>query len=212
MRLNANDQQTRPKEVGGLSLKDVDSFIHYMNGLLEELSSKVGALPKVDQEGNSECPFAEELYVQKDECMEKVERESQKLQHYLVLVEEEVARCRSNLERISADASSLNLDEAKERYDAAKRSQESQYNNVLRQRKALTDLASRTQKMLALARSKAFPGRNPQKSFRAPAGAFGGWGATGSPSGTSDGIPGRPLFKNEIDSLISLGPLGNKNS
>jgi hypothetical protein len=212
MRFNANNQQTRPKEVDGLSLKDVDSFIHYMNGLLEELTSKVRALPKVDQEGNSECPFAEDLYAQKDECMEKVEQESQKLQPYLVLVEEEIARCRANLGRISSDASSLNLDEAKERYDAAKRSQESQYNNALRQRKALTDLVSRTKETLALAQSRAFPGRKPPKSSRPPAGAFGGWGGTGSRNGASKVPPGRPSLKNEIDSLISLGPLGDDNN
>lgn len=164
MRFNANDVQTRPKEVDGLSLKDVDSFIHYMNGLLEELTSKVRVLPKVDQEGNSECPFAEELYAQKDECMEKVERESHKLQHYLVLVEEEIARCRANLERISADASSLTLKEPKERYAVAKRSQESQYNSAVRQRKALLDLIFKTEEVLALARSKSFPGRKPPKS------------------------------------------------
>ena len=212
MKSNENDHQGKPNEQDDLSLKDVDSFVHYMKGLVEELFSKIRVLPKVDQEGNSECPFAEDLYAQKDESMEKVEKESQKLPRYLGLVEKEIARCSANLEQISADRSSLNLEEAKEKYNVAKRSQESQYNSAIQQRKALVDLISRTEQALAMARSKEFPGRKPQKSFRPPAGRLGGWGTSGSTDQASKGSSPRPSLETEIDTLISLGPLGRRDS
>jgi hypothetical protein len=213
MKNNENSDKSRPKGQDELSLKDIDSYIHYMHGLLDELETKFKILPKVDQEGNSECPFAEDLYAEKEEFLEKVEKESRKIQGYLRLVEQEIARCRGNLGKIRSDARSLHLDEAKEKYDAAKRAQETQYKKAIQQRTALMDLTSRTAKVLALARSKTFPGRKPQKGFRPPAGALGGWRPNGSIKEATDKPPAsRPSFESEIDDLISLGPLGRKEN
>ena len=212
MKINENDQQTRRKEPDDLSLEYVDSSISYKKGLVEELSSKTGQCPKVDQKGRSECPFAEDLYAEKEDVTEKVEKELQKLQRYLMLVEQEIARCSANLEQISADAGSLNIEQAKERYAAAKWSQESQYNKAVEQRNALIDLIARTEKTLAMARSKKFPGRKPQKGFRFPAGGSEGWEATRSANGEAhETPPDRTSLKTEIESLISVGPLGRKD-
>jgi chromosome segregation ATPase len=208
MQSNENMNQGNPKRQEDLSLNDVDSFISYMNRLLEELSSKVQVCPKVDQEGNSECPFAEDLYAKKEEFSEKVEKESKKIQRYLQAVEQEIDRCSNNLERISADSRSLNGDEAKEKYAIAKRAQEAEYNKAIQQRRALTELISKTEKVLGLARAKTFPGRKPQKSFRPPLGALEGSEAPRFINGVT---AARPSFKNEVDRLISLGPIGRKD-
>jgi chromosome segregation ATPase len=212
MTINENDQQTHPREHNNFSLEHVDSSTSTGKQLVEELSSKTRELPKVEEDGSSECPFAEALYAQKDESIEKVEKELQELHGYLSLVEQEIARCEGNLQRINADAGSLNLDEAKDKYRVAIRSQESEYNNAVRQRKALIDLIARAEEALALARAKAFPGRKPQKNYRLAPGTFGGWGATDSASRPSNADPGLPSFKDEIDDLISLGPLGKEDS
>ena len=212
MKLKENDQRTRPKEQDHLSLRDVDSFILSMNRYVEELLNKVKVLPRVDPKGNSECPFAEDLYAEKEEAAEKVEMDSRKLRSYLRLVEEEIARCTANSERISADARSLYLDEAKERYAVAGQTQDYQTTRAIQQRKALTDLISKIEKALALARSNVFPGRKPKKSFQPPVGALGSWGATGSADRTAPkSFSERPSFETEINSLISLGPLGRKD-
>jgi hypothetical protein len=212
MKINENEQQPRSRAQDDLNLKDVNSYIYYMKGLAKDLLSKINSLPNVDKDGNSECPFAEDLYAQKDEFMEKVEQESQKMYRYLSLVEHEITRCRANLERISADAGSLNFDEAKKKYEAAMRSQESEYNEVIGKRKALIDLIKMVEETLSMARSKMFPGRKPQKGFRFPAGRSEGWEATQSASGEAyETTPGRPSLKNEIDNLISVGPLGRKD-
>jgi septal ring factor EnvC (AmiA/AmiB activator) len=205
---NENMNQGKTKRQEDFSLKDVDSFISYMNRLLEQLLSKAQVCPKVDQEGNSECPFAEDLYAEKEEFSEKVEKESKKIQRFLQVVDQEIDRCSNNLERISADSRSLNSDEAKEKYAIAQRAQEAEYKKAIQQRRALTELISKTEKVLALARAKTFPGRKPQKSFRPPAGALGGWGGNSSMNGAT---AARPSFKTEIDRLISLGPLGRKD-
>jgi len=210
MQFNVQDQQRQPKGGADLSLEYLDSFLSYMPERLDELLGAVKLCPKVNEDGSSECPFAEVLYAQKDELAEKVEEEAKKIQPYLRLVEKEIARCRENLEQISAGARSLNREEAKERYAIAKRAQESQYNKAIQQRKRLLDLISRTGKILALARSKNFPGRKPQ-IFRPPAGALDGWGPTGSANEATGKFPvAQPPSNTEIDRLISLGPLGKE--
>lgn len=212
MKFKENDHQILPKERNGLSLSDVDSFFNYMNGLREELESKVKRLPEVDQEGNSECEFAEALYAEKEAFAEKVEEESQKLKPYLEIVQGEIERCLINLAQINTDGNSLFLDQAKENYDRAKRAQELQYEKVIRQRESLIGLIAWVAKTLAEARSKKFPGRKPQKIFRPPLGVLDGWGKIGSANEVaSKNLIAQPSFKPEIESLISLGPLGKKN-
>ena len=163
-----------------------------MEGLLEELFSMATQVPKVKKSGYSECPFAEDLYAYKEQAAAKVIEESKKLQPYLGLVEEEIARCRQNVDQLRTDADTLNLDEPKRRFAAAKQSQESRYNKAINQRKALIDLISRTEELLKLAKTEEWPGGKPKESFRPPA-------LGGRTTGSS--------FNNEINSLISLGPL-----
>ena len=214
MKSHGNSHQGQPNKYDELRVKDVSSFMNYMAGLLETLATKINVLPTVDEEGNSECPFAEDLYAAKEEAVTKVSEELNKASHYIGLLDQEVARLHGNLARISADASSLNSAEAKERYLYAKRSLEQHIEKNLKQREELMDLISKAEKLLGLARSKKFPGKEPRKKFHAPpalgAGPIGS-GATGMQGKPSLTPPSpRPSFETEVDSLISLGPIGKK--
>jgi hypothetical protein len=195
-----------------LNIENIDSTISYMKSLVEGLLNAISVLPKVDEEGNSECPFAEDLYAQKEEAAEKVEAELPKLRGYVGVVEQEIARCEANLQEINADSGSLNLPEAKGKYNEAVRAQETQYKKAIGQRKALTDTISRAEEALSLSRSKAFPVRKPQKSYHPPVGGFGGGGTPWSTDIADRAFQGRPSFKREMDNLISLGPLGRKDT
>ncbi|MEW5902623.1 MAG: hypothetical protein AB1715_14245, partial [Acidobacteriota bacterium] len=48
---------------------------------VEELERAM-ALPDVDEDGSSECPFAESLYAKKEELEEQVARDVEKLKSY----------------------------------------------------------------------------------------------------------------------------------
>jgi hypothetical protein len=193
------------------SLSGVDPFIDNMNRLFEELRNKVKSLPQVDQEGHSECPFAEYLYAEKEKLTERVEKESKKLRPYLEVVEREIERCVSNLAQINADANSLFLDQAREEYARAKHAQELQYEKAVQQRGKLIGLIECAAKILAEARSKKFPTKKPGDSFQSPLGVFEGKGigSIGETAGKTFSV--QPSFKSEIDNLISLGPLGKRN-
>ena len=89
MQFNGKEQQRQTMGGNDLSLEYLNSFLSYMPKRLDELLDAVKILPKVNQDGTSECPFAEDLYVQKDELAEKVEKEAKRIQPYLRLVEKE---------------------------------------------------------------------------------------------------------------------------
>ena len=208
----------RAKGSKDLKLEDVDSFISTMENLLGKLSEKTEQLPKVDKTGYSECPFAEDLYAYKEESYEKVVEESKKSQPYLSLVEEEIGRCRKNIEHLRLDASSLNLEEAKSRYAGAEQSQKSQYNKAVNQKKRLIDVIKKTSELISTAKKKKWPLERPkQQRYLDPAAAHGdaiNRGNAGAPrsQATTPSQATRPNFIGEIDDLISMGPLGRGKS
>ena len=70
------ESQPGPARIGfPFKLEHVDSFIGNMEIFLNKLDDDIRMLPGVDKNGNSECPFAEQLYVQKEESASKVVEE-----------------------------------------------------------------------------------------------------------------------------------------
>ena len=216
MKSTKNNQQNRTNEYDDLRLKDAPSFTKYMEKLVEGLSNKTRTLPKVDEKGHSECWFAEDLYADKDKATEEVAAELKKLRRYRGLVKQEISRCEKNLEQIRTDIGRLHLNEPKDKYADAERAQEFKYKEARQYQKRIVDVIPRAEKAIAEARAKKFPGRKPRKSFRPPHALNGGLTDLGG-SGFSDPAPIRSLptgwpLKNEIDNLISLGPLLKKDS
>ena len=130
-----------------MNLEGLDEFINHMEALLDKLTSKANQLPKVDEKGNSECPFAEELYADKEEALTEVAKESKKIEQYLDRVEQEIKRCRKNLDLIRFDRTNLTLDEARKQYDAAKEAQQRELNKFTHLKKRLNDLKTRKNKL-----------------------------------------------------------------
>lgn len=209
-KLNRNHHGSN--ENADLKLEDVDSFIKHMERLLKELWGKINQLPKVDNSGYSECPFAEDLYAYKEEAAAKVEEESKKLEQFLELVKEEIVRCKHNIEQLRLDRNSLNLEEAKKRYTAAKKSQQSQLNKAVHQQKLLIELIKRSEELLKLAREKKWPLGKPRSrdSFNPAevlqAAIDGKFSALREPTHIRSRAV-RPSFASEVSDLVSLGPL-----
>ena len=216
MESNRKVQQERSEEHSEVKLEDVDSFIEYMEGLLEELWGKINQLPEVDQNGHSDCHFAEELYAYKEEAAAIVAEESKKLQVYLELVKKEIDRCHHNIDQLRTDRSSLNFDEAKKRYDAAKKAEEKQLNKAILQKKKLIDLIKKAEELLSLAKEKNWPLGEPkrQDSFNPEAVLQGVLDGTLPGLGNRERVAlpaSRPAFHKEVNDLMSIAFTG-KNS
>ena len=211
-----NIEQGSSEEYSDVKLEDIDSFIRYMEGLLEELRGKINQLPKVDEEGRSDCHFAEELYAYKEEAAAMVAGQLEKLQTYLELIEKEIKRCRDNIDKLHVDRNSLNYDEAKKRYDAAKEAEEKQLNTAIHQKNSLIDLIKKAEELLSLAKGKKWPLGKPkrQDSFNPEA------VLQGVLDGTLPGLQdpnrvlpraSRPAFHREVNDLMSISLKGKSH-
>ena len=63
-----------------------------ISGHIKELESAL-ALPEVNEDGSSECPFAEDLYAKKEALEEQVTHYLEKLMHYDKALDNEIKRC-----------------------------------------------------------------------------------------------------------------------
>lgn len=94
--------------------------IEYIKRQMENLESHLRALPLVDEQGISECPFAKELYERKENEFEpKLEEAINSLHEDIREVSMHIDRVKENMNEIQNKASFLNLDEPKQKYDQA---------------------------------------------------------------------------------------------
>jgi hypothetical protein len=197
-----------------LSLKSTDSEMKTMVNLLKTLSKKTAELPRVDGKGQSECGWAEDLYAENEELIKKVTQNLKKLREHLSVVEKVITGHRKNLDQIRMDANSLHLSKAKKQYSFAELSQEFLYKKALEKKKALEDLFSWAEKVLNLAREKRFPGGEPRKKFRPPPEFSASMEGRPANNPTNAGFQARPAsgpsFANQINDLMSLGPIGGR--
>ena len=196
--------------------KMIDSSIINMEDLLNKLSVKVEHLPKVNKKDSLKDDTVENLYAEKEEAVDTVVKELNRLQGFGGIVDKKIARCAGNLNQLGKDANSLHLGEAKERYKFAKLSQEFNHKKAIQQKKDLQNVVSWAKKVLDLARSKKYPGRKPKKKFQPPPEFF------AALAGVRPTVPQNPVQaspfasmpspNSEMNNLISLGPLGGRMS
>ena len=100
-------------------LRLLSSTLDHAGKRIDELDTKVGILPKVDEQGRSDCPSAEHLYAEKQEAEETLEGKVEELRACMAAVQRELGRCEQNRAQIAADAGGLHLDQAREKSDFA---------------------------------------------------------------------------------------------
>jgi len=209
MESEETNNNKREKQPSYMNLEGLYDFIDHMEALLDKLTSKANQLPKVDEKGNSECPFAEELYADKEEALTEVAKESKKLEQYLDRVKWEIKRCRKNLEQIRFDRTNLTLDEARKQYDAAKETQQRELNKFIHLKKRLNDLKTRKNMLLKTAQDKrhTWPIGKPKRNDHFNPEAILDSVLASRSNGVQDRLPSRPAFNRELNSLLDLGPL-----
>ncbi|MDY6838835.1 MAG: hypothetical protein SWH78_12770 [Thermodesulfobacteriota bacterium] len=172
--------------------------------VLAQLAQKVRVLPKVDEKGRSECPFAEDLYAAKEEAAEKVREVLDKMPGYLRAVDREILRCKRNLAQVRSDAASLHLDKAQGKYHSAQENYRFQHKKYMQVRQRLIDLRSQAQKALQKACANKWPAGKPQKKFHGSA------PARIAPASHAKGSLG-PSLATEVNSLLSLDHFSRKD-
>jgi len=179
------------------ALKNFWRIVSDVDKRIKELESKLSTLPRVDEEGTSECPFAEDLYAQKEEAEENLSRLLPILQEFISLLDREVSRCQHNLDRIRSGADNLANPEAKRRFQAAEWAQKQEYLRAVEDRRTADYLLEKAAVVLKRAQSKKFPGRKPQRK--------GSFTKTSFETSDADEDKEKPPLDKELEGVLSVG-------
>lgn len=173
--------------------------IRYFMQKVTELEAAM-ALPHVDKRGGSECPFAEDLYAEKERLEREVLTGVTRLSGYLLTLEKWIENCRENIERIEGDGQKLHGAEAQGCYSDAVNHLQTEYRRAVQDKDAVSIAVKKAKAVLQVSSTRKFPGREPQKRTfapvvppRRPAAAH-----SYDPNGGMGG---------EIHSLLSMGPI-----
>ena len=135
----------------------IDQLIKEAEPAIEELEKYWPIMPRVEANGNSECPFAEDMYRKKQKLEQKVVEHMTSLQGAMRRSAQEVERCKRNLSRISVDARKLDRPEARKHYTEAWGRQEEEYVEAIGERQRVDAIIRRGQATLAASQKKAYP-------------------------------------------------------
>ena len=146
-----------------ITIAEIEAFLQKAAKCVEELLRAASQLPKVDENGSSECPFAEELYAKKEEAQKKVQQCLPQLNIYRGWVGQEINRCKKNLVVISAHQDMLNRDRPRRYFSQAETKLAALYKKLLTLREKIDQMIKKIQEALREAAQKQYPGKIPQK-------------------------------------------------
>ena len=118
-------------------------------------------LPKVDEDGYSECPFAEQLYAQKQEQQQELQQHLEKLKTDSAQTETEIQKCKSNASIVGSDQSQLHSPDASEQYEQAEDKLKSKLKQLQEKRTHIRLKIQDVKKLLAKANEKNWPDGEP---------------------------------------------------
>ena len=134
------------------------------NAAVSKLQNCLSMLPKVNEDGTSECPFAETLYAEKEEAEQTLRSTVNLVRSYVPVIEEALVAAQSDLGQIQDKIGGLSGEEVKEELKDAEREARRLVNEILKDQRWFSDLLSSIQHALGEARAKRFPARAPKKS------------------------------------------------
>lgn len=158
------------------------------------------SLPYVENDGSSECPDAETLYAEKEQLEAQVTADVEVLKGHRVELKKEIQRSEKNLQQLEADQGKLNRLEPSQCYAEAIKAQQQQLRRLIQDRDAVYIVLAEAEAVLKVSRTRKFPGRVPQKKFGFP---------STTPSSSQSPSSQSPTggLGNELNELLSLGPL-----
>ena len=172
---------------------------------IQELEQKQSQLPVVEEDGSSECPFAEELYAQKEEAEQKV---IERLEHQrtvcLPAIETALAWRKGQLDSVLADGARLLTAGPQDGYHQAEGEAERELATLRRAKQETLEVISRAEQALQRSMKKKFPGGPPRGSYRP--------GLPPPPPRSGAGVPPRGRAAPTapppgITDLINMGPV-----
>ncbi|MCY2928058.1 MAG: hypothetical protein NTV86_00915 [Planctomycetota bacterium] len=146
-----------------ISLSDVESHLRAARSSVEDLLRAVRSLPDVDEEGHSECHFAEELFAAKEEREVEVRGLLSRLQQDQSDVQWLMKACKNDMVVVAAQEDKLHGDRAREHFSEAQVKLAAKYRCYRQLLKKIKTAIRLLGEALHEASAKKFPGKIPQK-------------------------------------------------
>lgn len=162
-------EQTRPEpEKPGYDREKVQNFMTGYRNRLGDLSRALTFLPRVDEDGNSDCPFAENLYAEKEEAVPFVQRLVASLaEDYLPEIRAAIKAEAQNLAVMEEKVKEVGLEAAVVELDLGVGGQAAHLGRLREEKQRMEEELARGQKLLAESKEKKWPKGDPQQSVAA---------------------------------------------
>ncbi len=174
-----------------VNLKEAEKALESTKKCMEDLDRSVHSLPSVDEDGNSECPFADELYAKKEELQKTLEARLKDLFEMLKAVDAEIKRCGKNLAVVTAHHHRIHGEKVRDKYSDEEFKLAARIKQLTEIREQIQKAIKAVQKALAESKARYYPGTKPDE-----------W------PGISDDSPTPPLkgsdADRELDDLLEL--------
>ena len=156
----ANEEKSLQDQV---CAADVEAHIERSQSAVEELQRTSGQLPKVDEDGNSECPFAEQLYAEKEEAQNEVNACLKQMDEYRKWIDEEIAGCKNDLTVISAHQEYIHRDKPRAHYSDAEAEAAATLKHLEEVKENMEEALEQMQESTKEASPKQYPSKIPEK-------------------------------------------------
>jgi hypothetical protein len=156
-------------------IEQVEQFVASAKPKAEELHRATERLPHVNEDGSSDCEFAEQMYAEHEELRTTVQDLLAEAHKYLTAVEDQITKLGRNLVVISAHEDRIHRDAPRAQFSEAEAQVAALYKRFRQAKSQIVETMKYIDQVLQQAATKQFPGRIPYK-----------W------PGLQPGIPDRP--------------------
>lgn len=154
----ANMSKRQEDEYKTIATYNLDQHaVSELKGPVRELAGWYPMMPKVDEHGDSKCPFAESMYVKKYRLEQEVARRMAVLQEMRPVIGREVERCRDNAYRASIDPERLDYLESLQHCSESLTNEESDFRCVIWRQTEIVKALQEAEATLSASREKVYP-------------------------------------------------------
>jgi len=134
-----------------------EQAIMFLKAPLKELAGWYPLMPKVNEQGESECPFAESMFLKKFRLEQNVAERLAVLQEMRPVIEQEVERCRCIAYRASVDQERLDHLAGLDYCNEPLTNEECYFRCAVWRLKAITKAIQEAEDTLHASRKKTYP-------------------------------------------------------
>jgi len=178
-----------------------EEAVRKANKCAKNLGKATRELPKVNDDGSSECGFAEELYAKREETLDEAHGHLRTLDKYSRWAAEEIKHLKDNLTVILAGKEALHKDSPRNRFSDAEVKLAASCRKLVRLRESIKKVFKLLQKTIKEAYEKQFPGRIPRDNSYSPIVDF------VDPASDTASSQNDVVLDDELGGIIAMGPI-----